>query len=326
MNVQLSKRMQAVADMALPGYRVADIGCDHGFVSIYLVQAGIAPAVFAADVRPGPLSRAREHIQQAGLAGYITPVLSDGLAKVPVDGAGVQAAIAAGIGGRLTIKILSDWPEKTRALSWMVLEPQSDIHLVRQHLAETGFFILKEDMVYEDGKFYPILFAVNEADGQFAEAIAACERQRQAWEMRWTEWADEDWNSAEDQSALSGGRADEAGADVCPAAAADGRTGAKARWNLACDLFGFHGIVSNHQVLRQYLAHTIEKDSSVLAEMERTAGDAAAGGRQDAAETAAQEPRQAAAPVDRIGQRMAQIREKIALCRQVLDFMAYSAQ
>ena len=236
MNIQLSKRMQAVADMVVPGYPVADIGCDHGFVSIYLVQEGIAPHVYAADVRPGPLSRAKEHIQEARLEGQITPVLSDGLQHVPAGECGAKAIVAAGIGGRLTIKILSDWPEKTESLSWMVLEPQSDIHLVRQWIAEHGFQILKENMVFEDGKYYPILFAVNEKDAAWTAQIAQMQQRRNDLQTKWQ------------QEGFDAERCQE-----------------------ACDLFGMENILSAHPVLEQYLAHTMEKDAQLLKEMEAAA-------------------------------------------------------
>ena len=62
MKVVLSQRLQALADMVSDGNSVADVGCDHGFLSIYLVQNGISPHVLAMDVRQGPLQRAREHI------------------------------------------------------------------------------------------------------------------------------------------------------------------------------------------------------------------------------------------------------------------------
>ena len=72
--VQLSKRLQALADMVTPGHIVADVGCDHGFVSIYLIQSGIAPKVFAMDVRKGPLERAQEHIQAYNLLIFLMPL------------------------------------------------------------------------------------------------------------------------------------------------------------------------------------------------------------------------------------------------------------
>ena len=90
--MELSKRMRAVAGMVPHGYVAADIGCDHGFVSICLVREKICPRVIAADVRPGPLSRAKEHIAQSGLTGAIETVLSDGLEHVPT---GTRSGISA---------------------------------------------------------------------------------------------------------------------------------------------------------------------------------------------------------------------------------------
>ena len=64
--MKLSKRLETVASMVTKGNRVADVGCDHGFVPIFLVESGISPSAVAADVRPGPLSRAKEHIKEHG--------------------------------------------------------------------------------------------------------------------------------------------------------------------------------------------------------------------------------------------------------------------
>ena len=77
--VILSNRMQALTDMVTPGTVITDVGCDHGFVSVYLVQKGLSPRVIAMDVRSGPLERAREHIREYGLQDRIETRLSDGL-------------------------------------------------------------------------------------------------------------------------------------------------------------------------------------------------------------------------------------------------------
>lgn len=153
--VLLSKRMQMVADMVTLGNVISDIGCDHGFVSIYLVENKICPRVIAMDVNEGPLLRAKEHIEERGLAKYIDIRLSDGMEKLAL--AEADGILAAGMGGRLVIKILSDYMEKAKALKEVILQPQSELHLVRQFLTEQGFHILKEDMVEENGKYYPAI-------------------------------------------------------------------------------------------------------------------------------------------------------------------------
>ena len=153
--IVLSERMQMVADMISKGTVLADIGCDHGFVSIYLVENGICPKVIAMDVNEGPLLRAKEHIKERDLTSYIDVRLSDGMEKLLLGEA--DSILIAGMGGRLVIKILTDCMEKAKVLQEIILQPQSELHLVRQFLTENGFHILQEDMVKDNGKFYPAM-------------------------------------------------------------------------------------------------------------------------------------------------------------------------
>lgn len=156
--MELSKRLQTIADMVTSGNRTADIGCDHGFVSIYLYQSGIAPKVYAMDVRTGPLARAAEHIEERGLSAYIETRLSDGLAALHEGEA--ETIICAGMGGRLMEKILWEGFSKVMAAKELILQPQSEIAGFRAFLRTHGLQIVKEDIVKEEGKFYPIIKAV----------------------------------------------------------------------------------------------------------------------------------------------------------------------
>ena len=104
--VILSNRMQALTDMVTPGTVITDVGCDHGFVSVYLVQKGLSPRVIAMDVRSGPLERAREHIREYGLQDRIETRLSDGLHGLKTGEA--NGMICAGMGGPLMEKILTE--------------------------------------------------------------------------------------------------------------------------------------------------------------------------------------------------------------------------
>lgn len=155
--MELSKRLYSVASMVAPGSIVCDVGCDHGYVSIFLVEKGISAKVYAMDVNKGPLERAREHIKEYGYEEYIEVRLSDGLKEMPAGIA--DSLICAGMGGRLVVKILNDSPVTVKGLKELVLQPQSEIALVRKYLRTYGFAIVKEDMVEEDGKFYPVILA-----------------------------------------------------------------------------------------------------------------------------------------------------------------------
>ena len=187
---KLSKRMLAVTDMVSRSrqqdkvFRVADIGCDHAFVSIYLVQHGIADKVIAMDVNPGPLEAAKKNIKRYLLAdsgsgniihksgvmhdesvGEMTDEaidetievrLSDGFAKLNKDE--TDAAIVAGMGGKLEISII-DAADVFVPGYKLILSPQSDVPEVRLYLLEHGFKLIDEDMICEDGKYYNIICA-----------------------------------------------------------------------------------------------------------------------------------------------------------------------
>lgn len=156
--VQLSGRLQVLADMVTPGNVVADVGCDHGFLSIYLLEQGIAPRVIAGDVRKGPLSAARDHVAQRGLSAYIETRLSDGLAQyLPGE---AQTLVCAGMGGRLMQRILLQNPDVTQAFEELILQPQSELRYFRVFLREQGFVVTDENILCEDGKYYFMFRAV----------------------------------------------------------------------------------------------------------------------------------------------------------------------
>ena len=167
MTVVLSKRMQMLADMVTAGYSVADVGCDHAFLSIYLVQTGKCPSCLAMDVRKGPLLGAKEHIASYGLGKYIETRLSDGLTAYREGEA--QTLVCAGMGGRLMEKILTEGGEKARSFYELILQPQSEIPEFRSFLRKANFMITEESAVYEEGKYYFAMKAIYKDKIQVAE-------------------------------------------------------------------------------------------------------------------------------------------------------------
>lgn len=168
-SVQISERLKSLCNMVTPGSRVVDVGCDHGFVSIYLVQQGICPGALAMDVRSGPLSRAQEHVAEYELAEYIETRLSDGLLAYQVGEA--QSLICAGMGGRLMEKILTESREKARSLEELILQPQSELREFRIFLKQDGYKLLDEHILCEDGKYYFLMKVRPECKG--AEKVSA---------------------------------------------------------------------------------------------------------------------------------------------------------
>ena len=156
--IHLSKRLKMLADMVSEGNRVADVGCDHGYLPIFLMQQGKIPGALAMDVRKGPLKAAGEHIASCRLGDYIECRLSDGLkAYIPGE---ADTIICAGMGGRLMERILTEGMDKAKAAGELILQPQSEIGEFRKFLRESDFFVVQEEAVQEDGKYYFAMKAV----------------------------------------------------------------------------------------------------------------------------------------------------------------------
>lgn len=155
--MELSVRLQAVADMVSEGRRVADIGCDHGYVSIYLYRRKQCPRVIAMDVRQGPLERAKANIARFGLSDYIEARLSDGTDALEPGEA--DTLLLSGMGGRLIVRILEEGFARLGKFPELVLQPQSEIFLVRAFLRQQGIKIIDETMVLDEGKYYSVIKA-----------------------------------------------------------------------------------------------------------------------------------------------------------------------
>ena len=162
--MQLSLRLSAIAGLVTRGNRLVDVGCDHGYLPVALYLDGKIPKAIAMDVRKGPLSRAQEHISQYGLNAYIETRLSDGLeALKPGEG---DTLVIAGMGGPLMERILTDGKEARESFKEMILQPQSDIPHFRRFIREIGWQIVEEELIREDGKFYPMMKAVRNNSGE----------------------------------------------------------------------------------------------------------------------------------------------------------------
>lgn len=186
--LKMSRRLITICEMLRDSERpvscVADVGCDHGYISIYLVQHGIADRAIAMDVRKGPLSGAESNIEEYGQRDKITTRLSDGL-KVLTPGE-ADTVVVAGMGGKLMIKILEEGKPTVLGISQGILQPQSELSEFRKYLREKGYSILDERVIHEDGKYYfPIKVTFtswqNDRDNQGMTDVS-CADEISAWE------------------------------------------------------------------------------------------------------------------------------------------------
>ena len=162
--MNLSLRMETVVSLVSPqSFAVADVGCDHAYVSIALIERGLASKVIAMDVRKGPLEIAEANITNSGLHNVISLRLSDGLEKLKPGEA--DTIILAGMGGLLITEILERGQHIIKdSKPSLILQPQSELSHVRQYILQQGYIIEEEKMLVEEGKYYTVIKAVPSED------------------------------------------------------------------------------------------------------------------------------------------------------------------
>lgn len=156
MKIPLSDRLHCCASHISGGIRVADIGCDHGYLGIYLLKNGLASSVIAADVNEAPLQSAMRNAQKYGVRDQMRFYLSDGARNIPRD---FDALVCAGMGADTMIHILNEAPWLRSQQYYLVLQCQSKIPMLHRYLSDNGWEIVEETII-RDGKFlYPVLCA-----------------------------------------------------------------------------------------------------------------------------------------------------------------------
>jgi tRNA (adenine22-N1)-methyltransferase len=149
MKIPISSRLLACAGFVANGDRVADVGCDHGYLSIYLLANGIAKSCIASDINEQPLLSAVKNAEKFGVRDRISFHLSDGVRNIPRD---FDTLVCAGMGADTMISILEAAPWLQDRKYRLILQCQSKTPMLRQYLSQTGFRIY-EETVLRDGRF-----------------------------------------------------------------------------------------------------------------------------------------------------------------------------
>lgn len=158
--IELSKRLQHAAKFVVPDEPIADIGSDHAYLPIYLVQQKKVPTAIAGEVALGPLKHAENIVMRYGLANKISVRLGDGL-EVLEEKEALGTIFICGMGGLLIKKILSSGyaigkiPQKTR----LVLQANNEEKALREFLMKENYEIIAEDILEDKGKTYEIIVA-----------------------------------------------------------------------------------------------------------------------------------------------------------------------
>ena len=150
-------RLLSAVSYIQKGDRIIDVGTDHAYLPIYLVESGVASFALACDINQGPIDSARKNICEAGLGDRIATLKTDGLAGTedfcPDD------VLVFGMGGELIVRILSDAPWVKERRVRLILQPMSRVATLRRWLLDNGFEVIGESITHE-GKYYQTVCAL----------------------------------------------------------------------------------------------------------------------------------------------------------------------
>ena len=155
--MSISKRLRFIAGLVTPGYRVVDVGTDHGYVPVFLLREGICPRAIAVDVSEGSLQKAVELARKAGLEDLMECRLSDGLSKVAPGEA--DSIVISGMGGILMRRILEEGLETVLASRELVLSPHRDPELILEFLGQHGCKVVLDEVIEDKKRRYRVLKA-----------------------------------------------------------------------------------------------------------------------------------------------------------------------
>ncbi len=168
---QLDPRLGLVAQMVDPGRLLVDVGTDHAYLPVYLVENRMIPRAIASDLRKGPLAHAETAVTQAGLQEHIALRLSDGLDAIEPHEA--DCVVMAGMGGILITQLIEKAPWLQDATKTLVLQPMTDAPLLRAFLAENGFAIIDERATQDKKHVYTVIKAVYDGNKRTLSPLEA---------------------------------------------------------------------------------------------------------------------------------------------------------
>ncbi|AYD40965.1 SAM-dependent methyltransferase [Clostridium fermenticellae] len=153
--MNLSTRLKSVAMMVDKCHCVADIGTDHGYIPIYLVNNKLCDNVIACDINKKPLKKALANINSHNLDNKIECRLSNGLKKLKIGE--VQGIIIAGMGGNLIRDILEDGIDVFKKVDFAIFQPMQNTDVLREYIYKKGYNIINENLCIDENKFYEII-------------------------------------------------------------------------------------------------------------------------------------------------------------------------
>ncbi|MBS5793351.1 MAG: SAM-dependent methyltransferase [Clostridiales bacterium] len=157
--MELSYRLNKIAQKVTQNGIIADIGTDHAYIPIFLYKNNRIKSGIACDISKGSLQKAKDNIKKYNLQDKIQTRLGNGLEKISLQD-NVDTVIIAGMGGMLMIDILEKGKYILENVKELILQPQKDVDKVREYLHKNNFKIIDDEMLKDDGKYYTIIKSI----------------------------------------------------------------------------------------------------------------------------------------------------------------------
>ncbi len=162
MKCALNARLLSAAELIRQNVILADIGTDHGYLPVFLLERGLISHAFCCDINEGPLNSARRNAEEGGLLDRMSFVLTDGAAVL--SGRGVSDYAICGMGGELIADIISRAEHLKDPAVRLILQPMTRQEKLREYLARAGFKVLCESYSFDAGKHYVCLLAAYDGE------------------------------------------------------------------------------------------------------------------------------------------------------------------
>ncbi|MDW7675257.1 MAG: class I SAM-dependent methyltransferase, partial [Bacillota bacterium] len=156
--ISLTPRLKQIANLVNPGEVLVDVGTDHAYIPIFLVQQELNPRAIATDIHDGPYKIARDKVRAHILEDKIEVRKGNGL--IPIKPGEAKVAVIAGMGGLTIRQILTQSPHIVEGMEQLVLQPMMAAEEVRKWLAANKWHIAGEIMIKEEDRYYQIINAI----------------------------------------------------------------------------------------------------------------------------------------------------------------------
>lgn len=166
--MELSNRLKIISEKVISSELFVDIGTDHAYLPIYLLQKGIIKRAVAGDVSKDSIKKARVNINNYGYSEFIETRIGNGLCIINSN-ENPDTVVMSGMGGMLIIDILKNSADIVQNLKRLIVQPQRDIDKVRKYIHKINFKIIDEKMIIEDNKYYNIITCIYGEDYKYSD-------------------------------------------------------------------------------------------------------------------------------------------------------------